>query len=172
MSEITVYITECLVRGKKNGAAIAKTVIGLAAAVAAMVLAFSRESLLIGAVGAAFGAFAYLSYQTVFREYEYTIGEKNLSVDVIYSKKRRKPLVVWELDSICLFAPENSEELAPWQKQSSTFHDFSSAEPGAVHYCSVCRKGGRVTVSKLSPSPAFLDTLKQSLPRNILRIPR
>ena len=160
--------TEFLVVGKKSTAAILKTVAGLLGAVAFMLLAFARESLLFGVLGAACGAFAWFSYETIFREYEYTIGETTLSVDVIYSKKRRKPQVVWDIDTICLFAPEGTEELAHWQRQSSASHDFSAVSPETCHYYSVCRKGGKVTVSKLSPSPAFLATLKQSLPRSVM----
>lgn len=166
------YSTECLVIGKKNKIAIIKTVVGLVCAVAGMMLAFSRESMLIGVIGAAGGAFAYISYSTIFREYEYTIGESTLSVDVIYSKKRRKPLVVWDIDTICLFAPEGSEELAYWQRQRNAFHDFSSASPDEAHFYSVCQKGGRVTVSKLTPSAPFLAALKQSLPRSVFQVPR
>lgn len=169
MSE-SIYTNECLVPGKKNRIGILKVVAGALGAAVCLFFTLSLASMLLALLAIACIFFAVLSFETIFREFEYTIGESALTVDAIYSKKRRKQQASFPIDTICLFAPEGTDELAHWQRQSGSVRDYSSSAPGAERYYCVCRQNGKVTVSVLSPSASFLSALKQSLPRSVLVI--
>ena len=61
-------------------------------------------------------------------EYEYLYLEKELSIDKVFNKERRKHVETLSLDKAQVFAPEKSSKLDNFGKVSGKVTDYSCAE--------------------------------------------
>ena len=114
---------ETLVTKKHNTAAgILKIVCGIAAALSALGMAVSIFSL---AAAAVFGGLAYYFYLEEWVEYEYSYVSRELTVDKIMARSKRKTLEDFSLDKIEIGAMTGSYHLDPYRGRNCQVKDYS-----------------------------------------------
>lgn len=95
-------------------------------------------------------------------EYEYLYMSKELSVDKIYNKERRKKMGSWDLN--------NMESLKLQQNQATAANageklfDFTSGEDSATCYELVIKEKGTVRIV-FEPNEELLKAIKSQFPR-------
>ncbi len=155
-----VYV-ECLVKAKLSPAGkylkvfFAALTVGLIAAVP-----------LIGTVtlpvAALTGLGAYLAGQGADLEYEYLYLGKELSVDKVIGKSRRKKAGVYSIERMEILAPADSHHLDGYRNRNVPIKDYSAGE-GAGQYAMYC-EGHKVL---LSPSEELVKAIKNAAPRKV-----
>lgn len=162
-----VYV-ECLVKAKTS--MLAKLGGGLltALAVICVLLIFVFPPLLLfGVIGAVlFGVGAYVLKLFTDLEYEYLYLDKELAVDKIMAKTRRKRIATYQLDRIEILAPFKSYHLDNYRNRQAKTKDYSIGEElkpdrrFLMYY-----EGGEKIV--LSPSEELIKAMKNVAPRKV-----
>jgi len=86
-------------------------------------------SLLIAIIAAVAGYFIGLKCDL---EYEYTLTDKEIDIDVIYSKQRRKGVTNIDLTKLEIMAPVNSYRLDGYKNRTVKTEDYSSGDEANV----------------------------------------
>lgn len=73
-----------------------------------------------------FGIGTYVANLSADIEYEYLYVDRELDVDIIRSKSRRKRIASFELNRMELFAPLGSDRLKEYDNRELSVRDFSS----------------------------------------------
>lgn len=77
-------------------------------------------------VAIATGVVAYFSYMNADIEYEYLYLDKEISVDKVMAKSRRKKMGSYNLEQMEIFAPLNSHRLDSYKNRQMKTLDYSS----------------------------------------------
>lgn len=59
-------------------------------------------------------------------EYEYTLTDREIDIDVIYSKQKRKSVTTLDLTKLEVMAPANSYKLDSYKNRNCSTEDYSS----------------------------------------------
>ena len=136
--------------------------------IAAVVLIFSM--LLANIVGLivaiAVGAGAYFAAMNANIEYEYLYVDKEVSVDKVMAKSKRKKAGTYSVEQMEIFAPLNSHRLDSYKNRDAKTVDYSSgiaAQPER-RYMMVCNGGTRVI---LEPNEAMIRAIQTVAPRKV-----
>lgn len=162
-----VYV-ECLVKAKTSMLARIGRGLLIALAVICVLLIFLLPPLLlfcmIGAV--LFGAGAYVVKLFTDLEYEYFYLDKELSVDKIMAKARRKRVATYQLDRIEILAPFRSYHLDNYRNRQAKTKDYSIGEElkPDKRYLMYYEGGERIV---LSPSEELIKAMKNVAPRKV-----
>lgn len=162
-----VYV-ECLVKAKTSMLARIGRGLLIALAVSCVLLIFLLPPLLlfcmIGAV--LFGAGAYVVKLFTDLEYEYFYLDKELSVDKIMAKARRKRVATYQLDRIEILAPFRSYHLDNYRNRQAKTKDYSIGEElkPDKRYLMYYEGGERIV---LSPSEELIKAMKNVAPRKV-----
>ena len=109
---------------------------------------------------------AYLVHLFTDLEYEYLYLDRELVVDKVMAKSRRKRVETYSLDRIEILAPIKSHHLDNYNNRSVKIKDYSIGEElqpdlrYAMYY-----EGGEKII--LSPSPELVQIMKNVAPRKI-----
>lgn len=127
------YVEVLVERERNAGAGIGKIICGILAVVCIGAMLIYPLSLL-PAAGFLFGA--YYCYLQECVEYEYTYISRELTVDKIMMRSRRKKAAVYLLDKMEIGAPENSYHLDNYKNRKCDIKDYSSrsGKPAFVFY--------------------------------------
>ena len=157
---------ECLVQARPN--TLAK--LGKYVLIALTVL-FFLGTLLTGiwilfilAIVAGIGAYFTGMYTDV--EYEYLYLDKEITVDKVYNRARRKRMGVYSLDKVEVFAPIKSYHLDNFGKRQGKQVDYSIGyeDKPDLRYIMYYEGGG---VFLFSPSPEIVKAMKNQAPRKV-----
>lgn len=163
MSETYV---ECLVQHKPSViGTICQWVLTIIAGLAILVsLAMSQTLLLIAGVLIGVGAYFIKRYSNV--EYEYLYLDKEITVDKILDKSKRKKAGKYEVDGIEIIAPVNSHELDSYRNRTFKEKDFSTGivETPDRRYVMIYKGEERVL---FNPSEELLKAVKTVAPRKV-----
>ncbi len=119
---------EILVARKRNMAAAAlKIVCGVLAVFSLIIMLYSPLFLLAALV---FAALAYFCHLQEWIEYEYTYVGRELSVDKIMARSRRKKAAEYQVDKMEIGAPEGSSHLDDYRNRDCALKDYSSKGGG------------------------------------------
>lgn len=120
---------EFLVQGKPNtGAKIGKVVL-LILCIAGVGLGLLTGITILLVIGVACGVGVWLCSMYTDVEYEYLFIERELSIDKVYNKERRKHAETLSMDKVEVFAPEKSSKLDNFGNgQGKKVTDYSSAD--------------------------------------------
>ena len=158
-----VYV-ECLVQAKNS--VVLKFfqvfLIVLAAVLAFLGFYFFWPALL-GAVVAGVGA--YLCYMNSDIEYEYLYLDRELSVDKVMAKSKRKRVAVFTVERMEILAPIRSYHLDPYKNRNVMVKDFSAGEEQPDLRYAMYYEGG--TKAILTPSEDLVKALKSVAPRKV-----
>ncbi|MCR5591667.1 MAG: DUF6106 family protein [Lachnospiraceae bacterium] len=111
---------------------------------------------------------AYFVLPNFDLEYEYLYIDKEISIDKIMSKEKRKNVYTVDLGRMELMAPAGSHELDSYKARGIRTYDFSSGNEGANVYSIVYESGkdGTVLVN-IEPNEEMLRAIKNVFPRKV-----
>ncbi len=115
---------EVLVARKRNMAAAAGKVIGGILAVFSLLLL--PGSIFFAGTALLSGAAAYFCYLQEWVEFEYSYVCRELTVDKIMARSRRKKLADYQIDKVEIGAPDGSYRLDAYRNKSYAVKDYSS----------------------------------------------
>lgn len=159
---------ECLVKAKpsilgKIGRAVLMTLMVICI-LAIFVLPPLMLFAFIGAV--VFGVGAYFVRMFTDLEYEYLYLDRELVVDKVMAKSKRKRIATYQLDRIEILAPFRSYHLDNYKNRNVKVKDYSIGEvlqPDKRY--AMFYEGGEKII--LSPSEELIKAMKNTAPRKI-----
>ena len=156
---------ECLVKAKTSMAAAFFKVLLIAVAVICFF------GMLIGIILAIIpmllaGAGAYFLNLFTNLEYEYLYLDKELVVDKVMAKSRRKRVATYSLERIEILAPIRSYHLDNYKNRTAKVKDYSIKEElkPDLRYVMFYEGGEKII---LSPSPELIKVMKNVAPRKV-----
>ncbi|MCR5802231.1 MAG: DUF6106 family protein [Lachnospiraceae bacterium] len=157
---------ECLVEAKDN--ALVKVGKGAAIVLCAIfgVFAILTGNFWIFVIAVIFGVLAYVASGYTSVEYEYLYLDRELTVDKVFNKSKRKRVGVYALDRIEVFAPIKSYHLDNFGKRNDKPIDYSIGfeDKPDLRYI-MYYEGGKTFL--LSPSPELVKAMKDQAPRKV-----
>ena len=117
-------------------------------------------------LGIAAGVGAYFATMNANIEYEYLYVDKEVSIDKVLAKSRRKKAGTYSVEQMEILAPLNSHRLDSYKNRDAKTVDFSSgiaAQPER-RYMMVCNGGTRVI---LEPNEALIKAIQTVAPRKV-----
>ena len=122
---------------------------------------------IIGAI--IFAAVAYFVIPMFDIEYEYLYLDREISIDKIMSKEKRKHVYTVDLNRMQVMAPVNSHELDSYKARGVKSYDFTSGEDDAKIY-SIVYEGANegVVLVNIEPDEQMLHAIKSVFPRKVL----
>lgn len=163
MSETYV---ECLVK-KQSGAGmkLLKILTMMLAVVFVLigVMTMLWPALIIGAIA---GVAAYFTYLNADLEYEYLYLDKEITVDKVMAKTRRKRAAKYDIERMEIFAPINSYHLDNYKNRKVKTVDYSSGVTGQpeVRYAMYYEGGLKII---FEPSSEMVKAMKNVAPRKV-----
>ena len=101
-------------------------------------------------------------------EYEYLLVNRELDIDKIYSRKKRKQEAQFQLEEMELFAPLNSRRMEHYNSNTHLkIRDYSSGADGAGVYAMIIRDGQEACKVLLEPDEQMLDALSRIFPNKV-----
>ena len=99
-------------------------------------------------------------------EYEYLYLDKELTVDKVMAKSKRKRVATYSLDRIEIFAPIKSYRLDNFKNRDVKVKDYSIGEEQQpdLRYVMYYEGGEKII---LSPSPELVKIMKNAAPRKV-----
>ncbi len=162
MSETYV---ECLVAKKTSTAKSFLKILLIMLTVCFLILGLA--GLAIGLlVAVATGIGAYFAYMNADIEYEYLYLDKEISVDKVMAKSKRKKVGTFLVDQMEIFAPLNSHRLDSFKNRSLKTLDYSSgvANQPEKRYMMICNGDTKVI---LEPNEAMIKAIRNVAPRKV-----
>jgi len=101
-------------------------------------------------------------------EYEYSYFDKEIDIDVIYSKQRRKHLITLDLTKLEILAPKSSYKLDEYKNRVNRISDYTSAMPENEKkvYSMIFSDGRRIDIE---PTSQLVETIARFAPRKVFR---
>lgn len=163
MSE--TYI-ECLVKAKPSvpGKFFKYLLFLLTAMLLALMFLTMNTLLFILAIVTGVGAYFVGMYTDL--EYEYLYLDKELTIDKVMGKSKRKRIAVYSLERMEIFAPIKSYHLDNFRNRQTRDKDYSIGyeEQPDLRYAMYYEGGERLI---LSPSPELVRIMKNAAPRKV-----
>ena len=162
-------IVEQVSRKKKSMSGVLRKVMVLFAVIfVIMGIAISQSFMLAGFLLAAlYFVFDIFSQ----KDYEYTLENDLLSIDVIYGKKYRKTAHVLELKDLEVVAPHWHESVARYKKNGGTEQlkkfDYTSYDDNTPYYTMIIKEDGRKIKLLLDLTEEMLHTIKAQHPEKV-----
>ena len=105
------------------------------------------------------------------RDYEYTLENDTLTIDVIYGNKYRKTAHELDLRELEMIAPHWHQAVAKYKKNGGTEHlkkyDYTSYEEDTPYYTMIIKEDGRKIKLLLDLTQEMLHTIKTKYPRKV-----
>lgn len=105
------------------------------------------------------------------RDYEYTLENDQLTIDVIYGNKYRKTAHELDLRQLEVIAPPNHEAVARYKKKGGTEHlkkfDYTSYEDDTPYYTMIVKEDGQKIKLLLDLTQEMLHTIKSKYPQKV-----
>ena len=96
-------------------------------------------------------------------EYEYTLTDKEIDIDVIYAKQSRKHLVTLDLEKMEIMAPVESPRLHGYKSRAAKIKDFSSKMANPVNpICEMYYDGNKCF--RIEPDERLFKAIKDVAP--------
>jgi len=117
--------------------------------------------------GIALGVVAYLIYMRANIEYEYLYVDKELTIDIIRAKSKRKTVETYDISNMELFAPANSPRLAEYDNRKPEVKDYSSKKPDGQPYAMIYNRNNQCCKVILEGSEELKNCLYNVSPRKV-----
>lgn len=127
---------------------------------------FLRNMILMG-VGAGVAVIGFIFVIPALSvEFEYLYLTKELTVDKIFSKEKRKNAGSWNLSKMEIMAPANSYRLKDYDNRQFVCYDFSSNEKPDDCYV-IFINGEKFTKLIIEPNEELLKGIRNHFPRQV-----
>ncbi len=159
---------ECLVARKPNPFGIVIKGVMIALCAVCVILSAAVPLLLVAAV--IIGVLAgYVVFPMLSIEYEYLYLDKEITIDKIMSKQKRKRELVLDILKMEVLAPVNSHEFDSWLNRNVKIRDYSSGIEGEGHkaYYLAYHDDNTEMLVKLEPDEEMLRAIKLIAPRKV-----
>ena len=157
---------ECLVKAKASaGGKFLKIFLIVLAAVMGLLMMLTFN-ILFFLLAVAAGVGAYFVNMFTDLEYEYLYLDRELTIDKVMAKTRRKRVAVYQLDRMEILAPVKSYHLDNFKNRNVKVKDYSIGyeDKPDLRYA-MFYEGGEKLI--LSPSPEMIKVMKNAAPRKI-----
>ncbi len=114
----------------------------------------------------AFLAVTYYLYMVQYMEFDYTLTNSLLEIEMITGKKRRKPILAVDIKDIVVVARSKSDPVKRYIGQHMKTYDCTSHED-VPYYCMIIRVDGAERKILFEPSEEMLMELKRTNPSKI-----
>lgn len=156
---------ECLVKAKTSMAAtLLKILLIAVTAVCILGMLIGITLAIIPAILAGVGAYFVNLFTDL--EYEYLYIDKELVVDKVMAKSRRKRVATYSLDKVEILAPIKSYHLDNYRNRTAKVKDYSVGEElkPDLRYVMFYEGGEKII---LNPSPELVKLMKNVAPRKV-----
>lgn len=163
MSEAYV---ECLVKARTSGIKNVVKYLLFVLAGGAFVLAILTGYILLLVLAVIIGVLAYFVNLNSDVEYEYLYLDKELTVDKVLAKTKRKRVAVYQLSRMEILAPIKSYRLDDYKNRDVKVRDFSCGyeDKPDLRYAMYYEGGEKII---LSPSPELIKVMRNVAPRKV-----
>jgi hypothetical protein len=155
---------ECLVKKKTNTLFLLLRILSVMLTVVFILLGLILWPALI--VGALTGVAAYFIYLNSDLEYEYLYLDKEITIDKVMAKTKRKRVAKYDVQRMEILAPMNSYHLGDYKNRTVKTYDYSSGEakqPEARYV--MYYEGGQKVI--LEPGAELVKAIKNVAPRKV-----
>lgn len=154
---------ECLVQGKSSVVLkFLKILLVMLTVVFALLGMFVLPALLIALIC---GIFAYVVYLQADVEYEYLYVDREITIDKISAKSRRKRVGKFQVDKMEILAPIQSYHLDQFNNRKCTVMDYSSGATQPDKRYVIYYDG--MTKIIFNPSEEFVKAVQNVAPRKV-----
>ena len=119
---------ELLIKKERDTKQNLQRVLVVVPVIAVGVVSFLTLSLILLAITVALFVLAYFVFQWTDLEYEYLYLDKEITVDKIMSKTKRKKAGVIDVNKIEIIAPQNSHQLDSYKNREVKLTDYSAGK--------------------------------------------
>lgn len=156
---------ECLVKAKSSVMAKVLQIVFVVLTVV-FVLAMLVFGILALPLAAACGVGAYFMSMQTEVEYEYLYMDRELTIDKIMAKSKRKKVATYSLDRMEIVAPIKSHQLDSFKNRSVKVKDYSVGEElqPDLRYAIYYEGGVKLLIS---PSKELISAFKNVAPRKV-----
>ena len=119
-------------------------------------------------VGLVFGVAAYFIYMNADLEYEYLYVDKELTIDKVMAKSKRKRVASFELDKMEIVAPIKSWHLDNYKNRNDKLVDYSSGEEKKPDRRYVFYYEGKQKVV-FEPNEEMIKAMQMVAPRKVFK---
>lgn len=119
------------------------------------------------AAGIVAAVLCYFFLPNLSVEYEYLYVSKELQVDKIMSKTKRKTIANYTLDKMEIFAKEGVYQLDEFKNRQMTTKDFTSGNKDAVRYVMIINDEKESVRVYLEPNDALINAVRNQFPRKV-----
>lgn len=101
------------------------------------------------------------------KEYEYSLTNNELDIDVIYNKQRRKRLISVDMKQINVMASIKDEKYAHELERGQKVIEASDGEGKSNTYAIVCGHNGQTVQIRITPNEEMLNLLNRQAPNKV-----
>lgn len=120
--------------------------------------------MLVGIILALASYFAHLNSHV---EFEYLYLNKELSVDRILAKSKRKRMAEFNLQRMEVLAPAHSHQLDSYKNKKCIAYDFSSRQEGSTPYVLIYSGENEISRVKLDMTDELFKAIRDVAPRKV-----
>ncbi|MCR5474869.1 MAG: DUF6106 family protein [Lachnospiraceae bacterium] len=129
---------------------------------------YMNALLLAGA--AIFAALAFFVLPRLDVEYEYLYLDKEITIDKIMSREKRKNVYTLDLNKMEFMARASSHELDSYRARNLKTYDFTSGMDTSPVYTIVYAKGGEPELVNIEPNEEMLRAIRTVFPRKVIDV--
>lgn len=157
---------ECLVKAKTSVMGKLLKYLLIALTVFFVLIMMMMMNIIFFLLALAAGVGAYFVNMFTDLEYEYLYLDKELTIDKVMAKTKRKRVAVYQLDKVEILAPVRSYHLDNFKNRTVKEKDYSIGyeDKPDLRYV-MYYEGGEKLI--LSPSPELIKVMKNVAPRKI-----
>lgn len=157
---------ELLVKKEKGMKEKLLRIVCLIPAIFLVLLTFLTANMIFFIVAVALGVLTYFVFQWTDIEYEYLYLDKEISVDKVMAKSRRKRVAVLSVEKMEILAPVQSHQLDSYKNRNVKTADYSAGMdlPGQKLYAMYYEGNQRYM---LNLDEDFAKTVKSVAPRKV-----
>ncbi len=157
---------ECLVKAKSPWWGGFLKVVLIVLTVLLGIVMFLTMNVILLVVAVVTGLGAYFINLITDLEYEYLYLDKELTIDKVMAKTKRKRVAVYQLDRVEILAPIKSYHLDNYKNRNTKSKDYSIGyeEQPDLRYV-MFYEGGEKLI--LSPSPEMIKVMRNVAPRKV-----
>ncbi len=105
------------------------------------------------------------------KEYEYTLENHTLAIDIIWGKRYRRPAHVLDMETMETVAPNWHDAVAQYRKRGGSIklskYDYTSYEENTPYYTMIATENHKKIKLLLDLSDPMLQAMKQSYPDRV-----